>query len=472
MSTPSMKRPDPRRGAASDLDALGVLKNLITLQRLVEMYPPGHPTIGDKVRETLDSIEPHLRTHDSVQIEVIHDDIYLNGAVCSYKRQATAPVVTALAEAGVNSLHILRGVEPEELLAATEALSARKSSSADDAAERQVEQRRARHVSLKKLVPLDTSWRMRHWNERPTGPMDPAHAEALAVAESVFEDVASGNRINSIAVTDLVQLLIGQVAQSGAALGQILAVKEYENLTYCHSVNVAILSFIIGRQLRLREAAIGALVEAALLHDVGKTQLALDIVNKPGKLTESERKIVEEHPVRGAEILVDTQGLQPLTATVALEHHRTVIGTGYPDLGRGVVPHIMSQIVSVADVYEALTGARSYRAPYAPEKACLILARSAGVQLNTALVKAFVSAIGFLPRGSLVRTSQGELGVVIRTNPADPLHPVLMPVDDGLNPAGAEIDTSRRDGTGAYERCIVETLPLDGRSIDLERLAS
>ena len=92
--------------------------------------------------------------------------------------------------------------------------------------------------------------------------------------------------------------------------------------------------------------------------------------------------------------------------------------------------------------------------------------------VNTALVKAFVSAIGFLPKGSLVRTNKGELGVVIRTNPADPLHPILAPVDEGLNRLGGEIDTSARDNSGAYERTIVETLPLDGRSIDLERLAS
>ncbi len=471
MTNPAAGRRETRRAAEPDLDPLTLLKNLITLQKLVEMYPPGHPTIAEKLRESIDMVQPHMREHSSVQVEVIHDDIYLNGVVCSYKRQLTAPIVAALAEAGVNSLHILPGVEPEELLAATQFLSPRKLHPDGDT-DRQLQERQINRISLKKLVPLDTSWRMRHWNERPTGPMDPAHAEALSVAESVFEDVAAGNRINAIAVTDLVQLLIGQVAQSGAALNQILSIKEYENLTYCHSVNVAILSFILGRQLRLKEVAMAALVEAALLHDVGKTQLALDIVNKPGKLTESERRVVEEHPVRGAEILIETQGLQPLTATVALEHHRTVIGTGYPDLGRGVVPHIMSQIVSVADVYEALTGARSYRSPYPPEKACLILARSAGVQLNSSLVKAFVSAIGFLPKGSLVRTSKGEIGVVIRTNPADPLHPILELVDEGLNRLGSQIDTSSRDTSGAYERTIVETVPLEGRSIDLERLAS
>src|SRR6059058_4914606 len=116
--------------------------------------------------------------------------------------------------------------------------------------------------------------------------------------------------------------------------------------------------------------------------------------------------MMEAHPVLGAELLMQVDGLRPATALVALEHHRTVLGGGYPDIGDGIVPHVLSQIVSVADIYEAVTGARS----------CLLLARLAGTKLNASLVKAFVSAISFFPIGSVVRTSREELGVVIRTN--------------------------------------------------------
>ena len=133
-------------------------------------------------------------------------------------------------------------------------------------------------------------------------------------------------------------------------------------------------------------------------------------------------------------------------------------GDGYPDIGQGVVPHAMSQIVSVADIYEAITGARSYQAPTLPEHACLVLARLAGEKLNTALVKAFVNAITFFPIGSLVRTSRDEMGVVIRTNQGDPLHPVVAVVDASLDGPRGEINLSTRDTAGAYERHIVETV--------------
>src|SRR5919198_1211853 len=231
----------------------------------------------------------------------------------------------------------------------------------------------------------------------------------------------------------------------------------------CRSVNVAVLSLLLGRQLALDEETLAVLVEAAVLHDVGKTRIPLELVKKPGALDKRERKLMEAHPVLGSELLAQTDGLRPLTPLVALEHHRSVVGGGYPDLGDGVVPHVMSQIVSVADISEAVTGARSYQQPTPPERACLLIARLAGSKLNAALVKAFVNAITFFPVGSIVRTSRGELAIVVRTNPSDPLHPVIQLVDESLETALGDVDTSVRDATGTYQRHIRETVaPRDG----------
>jgi HD-GYP domain-containing protein (c-di-GMP phosphodiesterase class II) len=191
---------------------------------------------------------------------------------------------------------------------------------------------------------------------------------------------------------------------------------------------------------------------------VGKTQIPLDIVRKPGALDKGERRTIESHTTLGAEILVQSEGLHPLTPTVALEHHRGVKGNGYPDLG-DAIPHPMSQIVSVADVYEAITGARTYQAPTPPERACLILARMAGDKLNTGLVKSFVSAITFFPVGSLVRTNRNELGLVVQTNRSEPLHPVLTLVDERTNQPNGRVDTAERDSSGAYTRHISQSVP-------------
>lgn len=224
---------------------------------------------------------------------------------------------------------------------------------------------------------------------------------------------------------------------------------------------------LLGGQLGFDPETITALVEAALLHDIGKTRVPLEILKKPGTLDRRERRLIESHTTFGAEILVEVKGLHPLTPTVALEHHRSLKGTGYPDLGDDAVPHALTQIVAVADTYEALTGARAYQHPTLPEQACLIMARQAGDRLNSALVKAFVNAITFFPLGSLVKTSRDEIGVVIRTTPNDPLHPVLALVTEDHESPRREIDTSTRDSSGAYQRHIAATLRPKEGELDL-----
>jgi putative nucleotidyltransferase with HDIG domain len=440
------------------LDPLVLLRTFGSLARLAGMYPAGHPMIVQKLKDLDDMVQAELQSSESVQIDVIHDNVHLDGTVYRAEGQANEQMLRELRELGIDSLHIDRGVARDELHGAAEFLWQLRDVRSSRSMEAQLAERGIRHVTLGRLVPLDTRWRTQQWPEEPTGPMDPAYEEALVMARSAFESIAEGRGLDAVSVRDLVQLLIYKVAKSSAALGQILAVKQYENLTYCHSVNVAMLSLLLGRRIGLDEPTLGALVEAALLHDVGKTRVPLDVLKKPAALDKRERRLMEAHTTYGAEILVEIDGLMPLTPTVALEHHRTVKGRGYPDLGDGEIPHFMSQIVSVADIYEAVTGARSYQDPALPEQACLILARLAGEKLNTALVKMFVNAITFFPVGSVVRTDGGDVGVVVRTTPGDPLHPVIVPLDGHYARRGAEIDTSLRDDSGSYRCHVVETL--------------
>jgi putative nucleotidyltransferase with HDIG domain len=447
------------------LDPVALFRGFVSLRRLTGMYPAGHPAIVQKLAEIDESVQRHLRHAPRLQLDIIRGDVHLDGVSFRQEGDTHEQIVRELADLGVNSIHIRRGVTREEIGALADFLWQLKDTPAGEPMEVSLAKRHIHHISLGRLVPLDTRWKTHDWPDAPTGPLDPAYAESLALAEQTFDDVSSGRGVNLMTVREIVELLIRKVAGSSAALGQILAVKLYENLTYCHSVNVATLSLLIGRQLGFDAAATAALGEASLLHDIGKTRIPLDVLRKPGALDKRERKIMEAHTTYGAEILVDVDGLKPLTPTVALEHHRAFTGGGYPDLGEAAVPHLMSQIVAVADIYEAITGARSYQDPAPPEQACLVLARLAGTKLNTALVKAFVSAVSFFPLGSVVRTDRDEIGVVVRTNPGEPLHPVIALLGSEHRRVPGEIDTSRRDTSGAYERHVVETLrppaPLD-----------
>jgi len=444
----------------SGLDPLALLKGLASLRKLTGMYPPGHPAIVQKLNELDASVQRHLQDAPSrrVDIDVIHGDAHLDGLSFRHDSDANARVLQELSELGLNSIHISDGVTRDELHVLSEFLWQLKEAPSGRPVDVQLAERQIRHVSLGKLVPLDTRWRAEPWADSPGDVLDPAYAESLDLMHRTFDDVTAGRGVELVMVRHIVQLLLRKVAGSSAALAQILAVKLYENLTYCHSVNVATLSLLIAKQLGFDDRTTSAIAEAALLHDIGKTRIPLDVIRKPGALDRRERRLMEAHTTFGAEILVEVDGLGPLTPTVALEHHRAVQGSGYPDLGDGVVPHLFSQLVSVADIYEAMTGARTYQEPGLPEQACLVLARLAGSKLNTALVKAFVNAITFFPIGSVVRTSRDETGVVTRTNPGEPLHPVIARVGLDLGRVPGEIDTSVREASGAYQRHLVETL--------------
>ena len=449
------------------IDPVALLKGLVSLRRLTGLYPAGHPTIEQKLTELDDSVQRHIQSASALRLDVIHGSAHLDGIPFRQDSEAQAQILRELTDLGVDSIHIRAGVSRHELLAISEFLWQLKDAPSGDAIDIQLAARQIQHISLGRLVPLDTRWKTVQWPDGPTGPLDPSYELSLALTERTFDDVMSGRGVDLGTIREIVHLLIQKVAASNAALGQILAVKLYENLTYCHSVNVATLSLLIGKQLGFDPAATAALAEAALLHDIGKTRIPLEILKKPSALDKRERKMMEAHTTYGAEILVEVDGLRPLTSTVALEHHRGVDGTGYPDLGEATVPHFLSQIVSVADIYEAMTGARSYQEPAMPEQACLVLARLAGTKLNTALVKAFVNAISFFPLGSVVRTDRDEIGVVIRTNSNEPLHPVIALIGASHQRVPGDIDTSARALSGQYERHVVETLrPQEGLDIN------
>ena len=458
--------------AMPDFDPGPFLRGFVALRRLTGMYPAGHPVIAQKVDEIFQPVQQQLAAHGTVTIDIIHEQLHVNGVVCLSDGASSAQAVRELSELGAHSVEIRAGLQPDELRRAAEFLASAADGSTDEPIADRLAAAGVSHVSFGRIVALDTRWRAPQWDDGPSQPLEPSYGEALTRAEQAFDTVASGRSLDAVNIRQLVQLLIGEVARSSAALAQILTLKEYENLTYCHSVNVAILSLMLGRQLRLDDDLITVLVEAALLHDIGKTRVPLEIVQKPGALDRTERKLIEGHTTFGAEILVDTVGVHPLAPTVALEHHRGINGTGYPDLGDGVVPHLMSQIVSVADIYEALTGARSYREPMKPEQACLVLAREAGSKLNTAFVKAFVSAVTFFPVGSLVRTNRDEVGMVVRTNSRDPLHPVITITNDTFEEVRQQVDTSERDGDGRYLRQIVQSIAGQPRSSALTALLS
>ena len=452
---------EPSRGPSTT--PLGALRALAALRRGIALYPSGHVIIDQNATHLEREVIRVIDEYGRFRVEVVVGTAHLDGYPFRLESQANQGIIGELVRAGVDCIQIDPGVDRAELVRAAELLN--------DLLEGRVrpsglgqalDDRDIRSVTFTRLLPIgDRRGGGHQWPSAPAEIHDSSYREVLGVAEDVLETIFAGTtELNVGKVKNLRDAVMAMIAGGTDPFREIMAVKQYENYTYCHSVNVASLSVLLGRRVGLDDATIEMLAEGALLHDVGKRGVPVEILNKAGPLDQREWRVIKRHPVLGAEILAAAGGFSRVTPTIALEHHREFGGGGYPDLGE-LSPHPISQIVAVADTYEALTGARSYRDPLCPDEACLILARMAGRKLNPALVRAFVSMITFFPVGCVVRLSTGEVGVVVETRESEPLHPIIAVVTEEASDATAQsrIDTASRDEAGAYLRHVVETLP-------------
>jgi putative nucleotidyltransferase with HDIG domain len=192
---------------------------------------------------------------------------------------------------------------------------------------------------------------------------------------------------------DLVETIRLAVAVGSDVCAQLAQVKNHDEYTFVHTVNVSILSAALGEAVGMRPNQVFDLTLAALLHDVGKQHIPLAILNKPGKLDDGERQQMEQHTGVGAALLLSRRGVPDVAPIVAMEHHANVDGTGYPRMRRNTRPHVASQIVHVADVFDALRTNRPYRAAMDDARVRAILLDGAGKQFDAALIDLFLTRV-------------------------------------------------------------------------------
>lgn len=273
--------------------------------------------------------------------------------------------------------------------------------------------------------------------------------KAIAEVYTAFQDVKWGRGFQLQRIRDIVNDLINDLLQNPTVLFHLTDIRTADNYTFAHSVGVCLLSLMMGISLGLAERELKNLGIGALLHDIGKVAVDEAIINKPGILTNEEMAGVRRHPLIGYEIVVKAPDIAPPSARVVLEHHEKLDGSGYPQGLMGAEIHDFSKIVTVADIYDALTSDRVYRPRFPPYQAVEILLSMAGTALDKDLVKILMENIAIYPVGSIVRLSTGERGIVIRVDRTCPAQPLVRIVADPAgNPLSVlrEVDLSRGPG--------------------------
>ena len=295
-------------------------------------------------------------------------------------------------------------------------------------------------------------------------------AEAKQAVTSMFREARMGNTVDASGAGQLVQDISDSVARNASAMISLARLKTVDDYTFMHSVAVCAMMIALARQLGLDEAQVRAAGEAGLLHDMGKALVPLEILNKPGKLTDEEFAVVRQHPALGHDLLRRAPGVGPVTLDVCLHHHEKTDGTGYPMGFDGDRISLFAKMGAVCDVYDAITSNRPYKEGWDPAESMRKMGQWADGHFDPVVFQAFAKSLGIYPVGSLVRLTSGALGVVTQqtTNAlTTPVVKVFFSTRTNERVQVLEMDLSAR---GCRERIVAREDPAKWKFPDLDAL--
>jgi putative nucleotidyltransferase with HDIG domain len=245
-----------------------------------------------------------------------------------------------------------------------------------------------------------------------------------AAVQNLFHDVRLGNAIALTDVLPIVDEISASVSRNPSALISISRLRSADEYTYMHSISVSAMMINLARHLGLEEGMMRDIGMAGLLHDVGKLEVPIDVLNKPGRLTDEEFSIMRTHSELGYESLRRAGGVSDMALDVCLHHHEKIDGSGYPNRLNGEEITFFSKMGAVCDVYDAMTSQRSYKEPWTPAEAISAMFSWKG-HFDADILTGFIRSLGIYPVGSLVRLRSSHLALVIENNSSALTKPIV-----------------------------------------------
>lgn len=296
---------------------------------------------------------------------------------------------------------------------------------------------------------------------------------AVSYTKGIMNKMKIGEKINIKKSKRLMESMVDHILEEEQLLLGMTAIKDYDEYTYHHSVNVSILSIALGQRLGLSRKMLTDLGMVALFHDTGKIDVPNEVLNKPTNFSDEEWKIIRKHPLWGVIAILKLKKFDDITvrsAIVSFEHHMHYDHSGYPAIKNKIELDLFSRIVSLADQYDAMTSSRVYaRTPMAPDKALSIMMERSGTQLDPLLIKFFTNMVGIYPIGTLVMLDSKELGLVTESNQIFPTRPRVLLIFDsqGNRTEGQIVDLAEKDEQDKYMRSITKTMDPNKYKINL-----
>ena len=399
-----------------------LLRRLAAAIRGAQLYAPGHPLVTRSITSLLETLATAHQHMPSVTIGIVGEDLVVGDIPIREAAATMGELMRRVQQAGIERIVIDRGVQSDEIMRLVETVS--RSESGDQTA------------ALSHLPHIRVG-RLQVDEQTEAGVGDIAtfrrlYDDAVKVAETLWESAGVEGIPDADAARGMVDSLAQAVAQNRTALLALTALKNYDNYTFTHMVNVSILTMGQARGVGIDGPLLREFGLAALMHDIGKVKTPNEILNKPDKLTEEEYEILKRHTVDGAQILRKTPEMPTLAPVVAFEHHLRADGTGYPSAQRAQL-NLATTLCGIADVYDAMRSQRVYQPAFPTDRILAVLQRNDGKQFDQHLVRRFVQLVGIYPVGNMVRLYNGEIAVVMKAHAPDPYRPrvrILMTADE------------------------------------------
>jgi putative nucleotidyltransferase with HDIG domain len=426
--------------------------------RAAQLYNPAHPIVSRSITGLVDTLAFIHASTPSIALGIVGDNLVVGDLPIPRATENFSELMRRLQQAGIERVVIDRGVEQAELIVLVQALGR------SDGVTSPAELERLAHVRVGRLQVEE---------KVESGPGDieafkRLYHDAVGVAETLWESASVETIPDAGAARSMVDSLAEAVAQNRTALLALTALRNYDNYTFTHMVNVSILTMGQARGLGIEGALLREFGLAALMHDIGKVRTPAEILNKPEKLTDSEFQILKRHTVEGAQILRNTPDIPTLAPIVAFEHHLRADGSGYPTGVSRPVLNLGTTLCGIADVYDAMRSQRVYQEAFPSDRILAVLQRNDGKQFDQHLVRRFAQLVGIYPAGNVVRLSSTEIAVVLKPYAPDPYRPRVrvMIAADGT-PLARQLDVNLwEDET---ERSI--EAPLDATEYDFDPLS-
>jgi HD-GYP domain-containing protein (c-di-GMP phosphodiesterase class II) len=289
---------------------------------------------------------------------------------------------------------------------------------------------------------------------------------------SMFQEARMGMAVDAGGAKQLVEEITDSVTRNPGALISLARLKTADDYTYMHSVAVCAMMVALAKQLGLDEGQTRSAGLAGLMHDLGKAAMPMDVLNKPGKVTDAEFAIIKTHPEEGYRLLQSGTDVDPMVLDVCLHHHEKTDGSGYPKGLKSEEISLFAKMGAVCDVYDAITSNRPYKSGWDPAESLRKMAEWANGHFDGKVFQAFVKSLGIYPIGSLVRLSSGRLGVVLEQTTKSlttPCVKVFFSTKSNMRIVPEVVDLSK---PGCVEKIVGREDPAKWRFADLNELWS